>query len=397
MTKYIPTPLMGNEFNFDAHSKDVIKTAQEKEMAKALELPTDDPVDPKRMKRVEYTWTEMQAQPEIIRDTTAKERESIKASAAYFAQKGIDRIIMVGCGDSITSMEGVRYAYESLLKIQVETQQALNFAYYYHGFVNEKTLVIALSSSGATTRVVEAMMVARQCGAQTLCLSNTPGSTLMVECDRGILIHAERKGWPTQSSTAAMATLLQFLIDFADASGIDPEKVKHYQETLDSLPALMRKALDVSDKKIHEIAIKERDRKFYLFAGGGPCYSAAVFGSAKVKECSPDQALTMQMEEFHHYNSLKVGDPIIIVAPDGYSVSRAFDTANESRRWGGQVYVIVTEGNHAFDEVADEVIYLPAIDEQFSAMVYSMPTQLFGYYVAMEKYQKALKDLGKEA
>ena len=38
---------------------------------------------------------------------------------------------------------------------------------------------------------------------------------------------------------------------------------------------------------------------------------------------------------------------IIIVAPDGYSVSRAFDTANESRRWGGQVYVIVTEGNHA--------------------------------------------------
>lgn len=393
--KYIPTPLMEKEFNFDAHSIEVIRTAQEKEMMKAMDLPTDDPVDPKRMKRVEYTWDEMQTQPEIIKKTTELERDSIKAAAKFFAEKSIDRIIMVGCGDSFTSMEGVRYAYESLLKIQVETMQALNFAYYYHSFVNEKTLVIALSSSGATTRVVEAMMIARQCGAHTLCLSNTPGSTLMVECDRGILIHAERKGWPTQSSTAAMASLLQFLIDYADAAGIDNTKVAKYQANLDKAPELMKKALGVSDEKIHQIAIKERDKKFYLFAGGGPCYSAAVFGSAKVKECSPDQALTMHIEEFHHYNSLKVGDPIIIVAPNGYSVSRAFDTANESRRWGGQVYMVVTEGNHVFDKVADEVISLPAIDEQFSALVYSMPTQLFGYYVAMEKYQYALKGLGK--
>lgn len=393
--KYIPTPLMGTEFNFDTHTIDVIKDAQEKEMMKAMELPTDDPVDPKRMKRVEYTWDEMWAQPEIIRKTIELERESIRSSAKFFAGECIDRIIMVGCGDSLTSMEGVRYAYESLLRIQVETMQALNFTYYYHSFVNEKTLVIALSSSGATTRVVEAMMIARQCGAQTLCLSNTPGSTLMVECDRGILIHAERKGWPTQSSTAAMASLLQFLIDFAEASGVNKEDVAKYQKNLDIAPELMKKALELSDKKIHDIAIKERDKKFYLFAGGGPCYSSAVFGAAKVKECSPDQALTMQMEEFHHYNSLKVGDPIIIVAPDGYSVSRAFDTANESRRWGGQVYMIVTEGNHVFDEIANVVISLPAIDEQFSALVYSMPTQLFGYYVAMEKYSKALKELRK--
>lgn len=395
MTNYVPTPLMGEEFNFDKHSREVIENAQKKEMAKALELPTDDPVDPKRMKRVEYTWDEMWAQPEVIRNTTHLEREAIKAAANYFSNKNIDRIIMVGCGDSITSMEGVRYAYESLLKIQVETMQALNFAYYYHGFVNERTLVIALSSSGATTRVVEAMMMARQCGAQTLCLSNTPGSTLMVESDCGILIHAERKGWPTQSSTAAMATLLQFLIDYAEAIKVDSAMVKKYQENLDKLPELMKIALETSNEKIHEIARKERDQKFYLFAGGGPCYSAAVFGSAKVKECSPDQALTMQIEEFHHYNSLKAGDPIIIVAPNGYSVSRALDTANESRRWGGRVYMIVTEGNHIFDDVADEVICLPSIDEPFSALVYSMPTQLFGYHVAMEKYNKALKDLEK--
>lgn len=389
MTNSLISPMLGPNFPLDEHSRQVIKDVYAKELAKALALPTDDPLDPKRRKRVEITWDELTAQPDVLHSTLTLERESIREAAQFLATQQIDRIIMTGCGDSIASMIGVRYAFESLLGIQVEPVQALDFAYYYHSFVNEHTLVISLSSSGATTRTVEAMMLARLQGAKSLTLSNTPGSPLMVEADYGVLIHAERKGWPTQSSTAAMATLLQFLVDFAAARGVEPDRVAKFQYSLDCVPEQMTAAMKSTNDAIRKIAECEWDRKMYLFAGGGPCYAAAIFGAAKVKECSPDQALAIQMEEFHHYNSVKVGDPLFVIAPDGYSLPRAVDTAREGKRWGGKVYSIVTGENTVLDEFSDLVLRLPAVDEEFSALVFAMPVQLFGYHVAMEKFSQA--------
>lgn len=390
------SPILWPEFNLDEHSREVIKSVHEKELAKALALPTDDPLDPKRRKRVEITWDEMQTQPEVIRTTLQMERQALRDAANFFVTTPVDRIIMTGCGDSIASMIGVRYAFERLLGIQAEPIQALDFSYYYNSFVNDRTLVITLSSSGATTRVVEAMLMARLKGARSLTLSNTAGSPLMNEADRGVLIHAERKGWPTQSSTAAMAMLLQFLIDFAAARGVHPARVQRFQENLDRSPELMAAALASTNEAVLKIAQKERDRKMYLFAGSGPCYAAALFGAAKVKECSPDQALAIQMEEFHHYNSLKAGDPLFVIAPDGYSLPRALDTAREGKRLGGQVYSIVTGENPTLNEFSDVVLRIPAVDEEFSALVYSMPVQLFGYHIAMEKFHQADREKAEQ-
>ncbi len=69
------------------------------------------------------------------------------------------------------------------------------------------------------------------------------------------------------------------------------------------------------------------------------------------------------------------------------------DTAREGKRWGGQVYSIVTGNSAALNEFSDVVIKLPAVDEEFSALVYSMPVQLFGYHVAMEKFRQADQEM----
>lgn len=396
MTPTYATPLLSPDIPLDEHSRQVIQAAYDKEQAKMAQLPTDDPMDPKRMRRVEITWDEMWAQPEVIQNTLAQEEQSIRAAGQHFAKRSIDRIVMTGCGDSIASMMAVKWAYERLLGIQTDTCQALDFAYYHHSTVNERTLVICLSSSGATTRTIEAMMMARLAGAQTLTLSNTPGSILMEEADRGLLIHAQRQGWPTQSSTAAMATLMQFLIEYAQATGVDAARVAEYQATLKTIPALMKQVLEACKDPILEIAKREAQLSMYLFAGAGPALGAAEFGSAKVKECSPDRAIAIQMEEFHHYNSLKAGDPLFILAPDGFSVPRALDTAKEGKGWGGRIYSIVNHNNHAFDEYSTAVIRMPDVPEEFSAFVYAIPAQMFGYSVAMEKYRLAKENLSTE-
>jgi glucosamine--fructose-6-phosphate aminotransferase (isomerizing) len=380
------TPLLAADSPLDRKSRELIQGLYEKEQEKALGLPSDEALDPKRRRRVDLTRPEIFEQPDAIRTTLAKERGAIAAAARAFAA-GISRIYLVGCGDSLAVMVAARALFEQVLGVPAEPVQALDFAYYYHRPIDARTLVVTLSSSGATTRTVEAMLIARALGARTLALSNTAGSPLMTESDCALLIHAERKGWPTQASTAALALLIQFALDIArhqNAVGVDA-----LQSALDAVPEQISAALDQHEPKIEAIAEREAERLVYLYAGGGPAYASALFGAAKVKECSPDHGIAIPLEEFHHYNSQKRGDPLFLIAPRGPSLPRARDTAAEGRRWGGTIYSILTEGETSLDGLSHRTIALPDVPEPLSPLVYTIPVQLFAYHVAMAKFRRA--------
>ena len=68
---------------------------------------------------------------------------------------------------------------------------------------------------------------------------------------------------------------------------------------------------------------------------------------------------------------------------------RAVDTAREARRFGGQVYVATSQGESAFDGVADAIVRLPAAPELLSPLLYFLPGQLVGYHVAMAQFAAA--------
>lgn len=389
MTEQFVTPLLAPDSPLDQHSRKLVEELFEKEARLMDGLPTDDPLDEKRRRRVELTRVEILAQPQAIRTTLAEEREATKATAAAFASLGIKRIVMTGCGDSLAVMIGARLFFEELLGLPVEPIQALDYAYYASRTSGSDTLVITLSSSGMTTRTVEAMLIARSLGARTLALSNTPGSALMTESDRGLMVRAERKGWPTQASTAALALLCQFALDWARTAGLKPKLVETWQMALDAVPDQIADVIATQEAEIATIAKRERDASIYLYAGGGPAFASALFGAAKVKECSPDQGIAIPLEEFHHYNSQKEGDPLFLIAPSGPSVYRARDTAFEGKRWKGQIYSVVTEGETMLDPHSDVVLRLPDVPESLAALVYSVPVQLFAYHVAMEKFRRA--------
>jgi glucosamine--fructose-6-phosphate aminotransferase (isomerizing) len=114
-----------------------------------------------------------------------------------------------------------------------------------------------------------------------------------------------------------------------------------------------------------------------------------MFGAAKVKECSPDHGIAIPLEEYHHYNSQKAGDPLFLIAPQGLGVPRALDTLHEGKRWGGQVYSIVSELDAPQFKSSDQVIPLVKVPELLSTFVYTIPVQLFAYHVAMEKFHLA--------
>jgi glucosamine--fructose-6-phosphate aminotransferase (isomerizing) len=185
-----------------------------------------------------------------------------------------------------------------------------------------------------------------------------------------------------------MALLAQVAVEMGRRRGKVAE-ADRFEADIGRLPQRMAEVLEAHEPVMAEIATREASRSIYLYAGGGPAYACAMFGAAKIKECSPAHGIAIPLEEYHHYNSQKEGDPMLLFAPAGATVPRAVETARTGRGAGGQVYAVVTEGESRFDEEADAVLRLPAVLEPLAPIVYAIPGQLFAYHAAMEKFRIA--------
>ena len=376
------TPLIGKGSLLTMAHQQLITDLERREHDRAKQLPGDAPMDARRRARVEKTRDEMWAQPEVLTETLQQEAHVIRDAGVALAERKVQRLYMVGCGDSLAAAIGVRPLLEGVLGCSCEAVQSLDYAHYLYGQTGQRTAVIAISSSGVTTRTVEALLRARSCGALVIAISNTRDTPLMTEADLGVYVHATRSGWPTQASTAAMAVLYRLGTEAGRALGVETTS---FERGLAEIPAHMAMVLRTLDGPATALGAALATRPVYLFAGGGPSWATALFGAAKVKECTPRHAVAIQLEEFHHYNSQKAGDPLFLIAPNGPSLSRALDTAAAGKSAGGQVFV-VTDSARAFESTADVVLQVPSTAEYLSPLVTVIPLQLFAYHLALAQF-----------
>ncbi|PJI93527.1 SIS domain-containing protein [Luteimicrobium subarcticum] len=374
----------------DDRQRAVVETVSAAERAHILALPSDDLLDPRRRARIEATGPELFAQPEAVRATLLRNANTLDAVAERLAA-GFRRVVLVGAGDSLAVMAGARLALEQMLGVPCEPVQSLEFAYYAAHALDASTAVLALSSSGETTRTVEALLVAQRHQMYTVALTNTRGSTLEREATTALQVEATRVGWPTQSSTAALALLLELAVRVGERRGATG--AGELRSALDALPGLMAVTLGRTDATVAAIAEREVRSRTVLFAGGGPSAAAATMGAAKVKECTPGHAFAVQVEEYHHYTSQKPDEPLVLLAPSGPTVPRATDTGRDAHRWGGRLYVVTTEGERAFDDLdAEGVLFLPAVPEPLSPLLFVLPAQLVGYHLGLAGVRAAETD-----
>lgn len=341
--------------------------------------------DPERFRRVALTNTEMMAQGVAIRETLAGNAEPLAAIGRDLSDRTIRRVVMVGCGDSWISGFGVRRAVERVLGVVCEPYEAFDFAQYGIDIVDAETVVIGLSSSGKTEPVMNGLAGAAERGAYAIGLSNTLGSPLMVQFPGALHIRATRGGWPTQSSTAAMALKLALALAISQAKGQGEGRAEGLAAVLAELP----EKVDAVAKAFYEPAQSVAERlaraDLVLLAGAGPHYAPAAFGAAKLKELAPIHAIAFPLEEYHHYRTQKAGDPMFLIAPDAESHARALETALMSRGCEGLCIALVPEGETEIAAVADIAWHLPKVAADVAPIVYSVPLHLFGYHAAMER------------
>ena len=349
----------------------------------------DDCDDPNRLARVERTRAEMMLQGAAVAATIAREHAAAEEVARRLRERAIDRVVIAGCGDSWLVGLGVRHAWESLTGWPLEAAQALDYACYGAAVANARTLVIGLSAGGGTPAVMDALAAARRRGAFAIGVSNTAGSPIVTGFDAALLVHATRTGWPTQSSTAAMALLVQLAIAVAEAKELSGDAAAHRAE-LDAVPVMMDSLAREVDARMAAIAERFAAARIVFFAGLGPNLATAAFGAAKMKELSPIHAVAMPLEEYHHYRAQKAGDPLFLVATDRASYSRALDTALVSEKVGGRTVAIVADEMPEIARRVEATITVPQVRPMLAPLVATIPLHLFAYHFAKARFARRL-------
>ncbi len=342
---------------------------------------------PEFQERVRLSREELVGQPAAISETLAHQQDQIRQIAKAIAKDPPARIYCVGCGDSYISALAARYAFEQLVRIPFVVIQALDYTRYYCGQTDAKTLIIALSSSGVVPRTAEALLKAKEMGAKTIGVTNTPDTPLTDLPTHHIMVRARRMGGcPTQASTGAIAALFLFALELASELHATPlALLQQRRAELDNLPALVADAITRFDEPMLQLAAKLKRNDCFFFAGGGPSFATAAFGAAKVKEMSQDYAVAMPLEEYHHYDSLKQGEPLFLVSPKGLGDDRALDTARDAHNVKGELIILTDDPAEPLSSLADLLLSFPSMWEAWTPIPYVVPLQLFAVHLGASK------------
>ena len=395
----VTSPLLLKTSGLTFDQKNRIRQLNEQENELISSLPSDDPMDPSRRKRVLATWPEITGQPSSIKKTIESNSPKISKVAERIVNGRFQRIYMIGCGDSLACHHAVQHLFENLTGLTVLPIQALEFAYYPPCKLDKNSIVVCLSSSGATPRTVEALYTAQIAGAFTVAVTNTFGSVLDREADISFLIKATRVGWPTQSSTSAMAVLAKLAVEVGLHSSYSIDLVEKISRELNQIPKfiesiILRKREQTGDiaKEIFLSSRKSEQKHIAVpsvhFSAAGPALASAMFGAAKFRECTPLHGQLVHLEEFHHYTSVKPGENLIIISPNGPSRARAVDTVRHAKYWGVSP-IGITMGDDMLDKHFTKVVQLPLIDELLSAFLCTIPLQMMAVQAAEYEFEAA--------
>ncbi|MBA3413950.1 MAG: SIS domain-containing protein, partial [Chloroflexia bacterium] len=237
-------------------------------------------------------------------------------------------------------------------------------------------LVIALSQSGETVDVIEAMTAARRLGARLGAVVNTPHSTLDRLVDHRVHLGAgpEQCVLATKSYTAKVAALL---LACHAVRGTYDEGAALVRRAAEMLACMLEPA---STTVVEELAQRVYRADHLFVVGRGLAYPSALEAALKIKEVSYIHAEGFASGELKHgvIALVSEGTPCLVYAPADETRADILSGAAELKSRGAFIVGISPEPDPVFD------VHLVAPDAGAAApIVHALPAQLLGYHTAL--------------
>ena len=276
------------------------------------------------------------------------------------------RIVFVASGSSYhAALLGVYF----LNKAGVEAHAVIASEFRNFYLVDDKTLLIAVTQSGETMDVIEALHGMKAKGAKIASLVNVPYSTIQRMSNVSINIEAGQE--ICVAATKSFINQLVALTYIASLFG--------YEKDFSIIPEEIRNVL-AQEEKIKELAKSLKNEKDIYVIGRGYLYPVAREISLKIKEISYIHAEGMMGGELKHGTLalIEKGTPVIALIDNKPEI---ISNAMEIMARGGRIIAITNQ----YDERFVESIRISARNKFPFSIEAAVAGQLIAYYIAKEK------------
>ncbi len=296
------------------------------------------------------------------------------------------QVIIQACGTSYHAGLVGETILEYFANIHTDVEISSEFR-YRHFIAEPGSLLISITQSGETADTLIAMKKAKQRGLSTFSLCNVVGASIARESDSVFYIHAgpEIGVASTKAYTAQLFCLYLIGIFLGTLKRAVPRGLKSSLiKELTFIPSLMKKVLD-SEEQISKIAEKYHNFRDFFFLGRGINYASALEGTLKLKEIAYIHASAYPGGEMKHGPIALINEELacVCIAPKSATYDKMISNIQEIKARKGKVIAIANEGDEEIKKYADDVIYIPEVQEIFSPLLVAVPLQLLAYHIAL--------------
>ncbi|MFA6045267.1 MAG: glutamine--fructose-6-phosphate transaminase (isomerizing) [Phycisphaerales bacterium] len=295
------------------------------------------------------------------------------------------RVVLLGQGTALHAAMIGRYLFEDLAKIPATSEFASEFR-YRNPMIEENTVAIAVSQSGETADTLAALIEAKERGALSLGVCNVVGSTIARETDAGVYLRVgpEIGVASTKAFVGQVAALTLVAMWMGRRRYMSADQCATLMKSFEQIPEKIERVL-ATDEHIKKVTQKYVDRENWLFLGRGYNYPTALEGALKLKEISYIHAEGMPAAEMKHgpIALINEGMPAVFIANKGRQYEKVMSNIQEVRARGGHVIAVATEGDENIRKYAEDVFYVPDIEEPLSPILTVVPLQLMAYHAAV--------------
>lgn len=285
---------------------------------------------------------EINEQPDTIRRAIQQDNILIKKVSTMINEAV--GIFLIGCGTSYHACISSTYLFSHIAKKHINAVLASEFR-NYEEFLTKDTLIIALSQSGETADVLDAVKIAKQKSSKIIAITNIVGSTLSRLSDETIIMNAgpEVCVLSTKSYTSQLAIML--LLAYSCIG-----KIEEGKSLVKKAALLSKEVIKKNETILKKLAKKTKNSKDYFLIGRDLAYPSALEGALKIKEVSYIHAEGFAGGELKHGTIalIEKGTPVIVLCTDEtrmMTISNAIEI--KSRR--GYIIGIDSQNNPIYD------------------------------------------------
>jgi len=319
-----------------------------------------------------FMLKEIMEQVDTVQRAAAQDKRILERIASEI--KMARGVFLVGCGSSYHACLTASYVFSKIAKEHVNVVLASEFPNYEH-FLTNRTLIIAVSQSGETYDVLEAIRAGKKRGSKIISVVNVIGSSLARESDAFLLMHAGPEicvlSTKTYTSQIALLNLLAYTLAGKYEEG--RRRLRYLWNVIYYLTSANTR------NKIKKLAEKLMNEQHIFCIGRGLQYPTAMEAALKIKEASYIHAEAFAGGELKHGTIalIEEGTPCIVFISEE-NEKEILSNATEIKSRGG--YIIgVSPKNY---DVLDFWIKVPECGTE-NPIVQIIPIQILAYQLAV--------------